>query len=112
MQPRTRSALADVVSACDQIIQFVNGEPDSLLHDRMKELAIERLIQIIGEALVRVRDVDPGLLESVTKWSSIIGMRNVISHGYDKVDTGRVRDTVRDDIPTLKAEVDGLLAGP
>lgn len=42
-------------------------------------------------------------------WESIIGMRNVLVHGYFEIDTNIVWDTVQRDIPSLKPKVESLL---
>ena len=59
-----------------------------LENDRMFQLALTRLIEIIGEAAARVskptRDRYPGI-----PWAEIIGMRHRLIHGYDVVDKVR-----------------------
>ena len=49
-------------------------------------LAVERLLMTIGEALVRIRSFEPDILEELTDATKIIGMRNVLVHGYDNLD--------------------------
>jgi uncharacterized protein with HEPN domain len=36
-------------------------------------------------------------------------MRNIIAHGYEKVNDERIWETVKEDIPELKSKVEGML---
>lgn len=42
-------------------------------------------------------------------WHRIYGMRNVIAHGYEKVNDDRIWDTIKEDIPDLSHKVRGAL---
>lgn len=46
---------------------------------------------------------------SMVPWHQIYGMRNVIAHGYEKIQEERVWDTIKSDIPELKVSVVRLL---
>jgi len=71
--------------------------------DRLLALAVVRLLEIIGEAADRVpaeeRTRRPGI-----QWSSIVGLRNRLRHGYDDVDHDIVWEIVTTDIPALVVE--------
>ena len=76
--------------------------------DRMLELALVRLIEIIGEAAARIS------LESRTDhpsipWPEIIGMRNRLIHGYDDVDLDVLWDTIEVDLPPLVRALQQIL---
>ena len=77
--------------------------------DRLLELALLKLVEIIGEAASRVGDAKrtecPGI-----PWPQVIGMRNKLVHGYDVVDLAVLWDTVKDDLPPLIAELEKALA--
>jgi uncharacterized protein with HEPN domain len=64
------------------------------------QLALTRLVAIVGEAANRVpattREVKPEI-----PWSQIIGMRNRLVHGYDVIDLDLLWDTVTSDLPPL-----------
>ena len=72
--------------------------------DYMLQLAMTRLVEIIGEAASRVseptRDKHPGI-----PWPQIVGMRNRLIHGYDTVDLNLLWDTVETDLPPLIASL-------
>ena len=76
----------------------------------MLALAIERLLLIVGEAMVRIRDDAPDLLESIRDARAIIGMRNAIVHGYDTIDPVRIRDAVKLAVPELLFDIEQLLS--
>lgn len=111
MQPRALASLFDLANACQEMLAITGSNPDQLLSDRVVALAVERLFLIMGEALIRVRDIDPSLLTTLSDWKAVIGLRNAIVHGYDKIDSTRLRDAIRDDVPILLAEVTMLLPG-
>lgn len=109
MQPKVQQYLLDIASSCREIASFVGGDPDVILRDRKTALAVERLLLVIGEALARIRDTDATILAAISGWHGIIGMRNVIVHGYDTIVASRLRDAIRDDLPRLLSEVEALL---
>lgn len=75
--------------------------------DRVKQLAVTRLIEIIGEAANRVspemRRKNPGIA-----WQAIIGMRNRLIHGYDVIDYDLLWNTVIHDLPLLITSLEEL----
>lgn len=72
---------------------------------------MERKFEIIGEALIRVKRLDISALDHISEHDRIIGFRNVISHGYDAIDTEIVWDAIQNHLPTLKRETEKLLTG-
>jgi len=54
------------------------------MQNRVKRLAIERLIEIVGEA---ANHVSKDIIEQNTDipWSKIIGLRNKIAHDYGEI---------------------------
>lgn len=73
----------DIINSIDLIEKFLG--PITLFEDYLVDLktksAIERQLTIIGEAVKKVKDIDPN--EPITYHSDIIGLRNIIIHGYD-----------------------------
>ena len=70
---------------------------------------MERNLQIIDEAVGRLRHDDPETADKLSEHERIVGFRNVLVHGYDLVDDGIVWDTIRTKLPLLLSEVEGLL---
>lgn len=67
-----------------------------------------RHLQIIGEAARAlpedVRAIAPGI-----PWSNIVGMRNILVHGYFDIDTDIVWNAATRDVPAIKPAVERLL---
>jgi uncharacterized protein with HEPN domain len=78
--------------------------------DRQFQLALTRLVEIVGEAAGRVSELSrqrqPGI-----PWREIVGMRHRLIHGYDRVDLDILWEVVRRDLPDLVAKLDAIL-GP
>jgi uncharacterized protein with HEPN domain len=73
---------------------------DALKKDRVVQLALTRLVEVIGEAAGRVSEPTCDK-NSQIPWPQIIGMRNRLAHGYDVVDLNLLWDTIVTDLPPL-----------
>lgn len=83
-----------------------------LTTDRLLQLGLVRLVEIIGEAAARVSKDGRARCPTIP-WDDVIGMRNKLIHGYDMVDLNILWDTVTDDLPRLIQELEAaLLAEP
>ncbi|TAL62927.1 MAG: DUF86 domain-containing protein [Bacteroidetes bacterium] len=69
--------------------------------------AIEREFEIIGEALRKMRDIEPNI--AISSYKKIIGLRNLIAHAYDLVEASQLWGIIINHLPKLKSEVDQLL---
>jgi uncharacterized protein with HEPN domain len=86
MQLQARKLVYDVSQAAALIVRFVVGKQfDDYAGDPMLRSAVERQFEIIGEALNRLKETDPGLLARITDYQRIIAFRNVLAHGYDVI---------------------------
>jgi len=76
--------------------------------DRIAQLALERCFEIIGEACRHIsrplRKAYPAI-----PWTSIIGLRNIVTHDCDKVDMMTIWDIAEHKIPALKDWIKGIL---
>jgi len=81
---------------------------DEIAADRQLQLALTRLIEIVGEAAMRVSP-ETRLRHPEIPWPAIISMRNRLIHGYDLVDWGVLQSTVSVDLPPLVAQLDVIL---
>ena len=71
------------------------------------QLALTRLVEIVGEAANRVSQTTRGNHPEIP-WRKIVGMRNRLIHGYDITDTDILWDTITDDPTPLVAELNEL----
>ena len=100
------TSLADMLShareAHDLLGSCARGE---LARNRVLQLALTRLVEVIGEAANRVslpaRERIPDI-----PWPQVIGMRNRLAHGYDVIDYDRLWDTVANELPSLIAALE------
>lgn len=87
MQPNLRDMayLWDMADAAQAIQGFVRGKTfRDYLSDRMLRGAVERHIEIIGEAARRVSE-ELKMAHPEVPWHSIVGQRNVLAHEYGDV---------------------------
>jgi len=68
--------------------------------DRQFNLALVRLLEIIGEAANRVPEDQRARIPNIP-WPQIVGLRNRLIHGYDEVDFDILWQIVSNDLPTL-----------
>ena len=69
--------------------------------------AVERNIEIIGEAMSRILKEDDSI--EITNSKKIVNVRNRIIHGYDSVSDDIIWGIIIKYLPTLKSEIEHLL---
>ncbi len=111
MRPeRTPRALRQIADARSFVLSVTEGKTlEDYSGERLLRQGVERNLQIIGEAVGRLRRDDPETADRLSEHERIVGFRNVLVHGYDLVDDGIVWDTIRTNLPLLLSEVEGLL---
>lgn len=95
--------IADILDAIDRCERYVGalGSDDANLVD-MAEDAVERNLQVIGEAAKHLPTELTGAHPEVP-WPQIRGFRNILVHRYFGVDVATVRDVIETHLPTLAA---------
>jgi uncharacterized protein with HEPN domain len=109
MQNEIRTWLTDIKQAIEEINLFLPDKKNFLefQKDLKTKRAIERNIEIIGEAVGRILKVDPQFpIESSRK---IVDTRNRIIHGYDSVSEDIIWSIVVRDLPGLEKQIKDLL---
>ena len=103
MPPDRKDAayLWDMLDAARMVEQLSSGlDFTQYSNDRRTQLAVERSLEIIGEAAGRVsasfRNAHPEI-----PWRQIIGQRNVLIHEYGEIKHERIWKTIRENIPRL-----------
>ncbi|MGE0019297.1 MAG: DUF86 domain-containing protein [Draconibacterium sp.] len=108
MTDKTRKYLFDILEAVNSIENYIlNIDFIQYQKNKMVRRAVEREFEIIGEAMNAMLKADSSI--KITSAERIIGMRNRVIHGYDKIDNGLVWGTIKKHLPILKEEVSELL---
>ena len=109
MEGEVKTWLSDIRQAIAEIDSFLPKQKNFL--DFQKDLktkrAIERNVEIIGEAANRILKKQPTI--SITDVRKIIDTRNRIAHGYDSVSDDIIWSIVVRHLPRLAKEVEQLL---
>jgi uncharacterized protein with HEPN domain len=79
----------DILDAADQILDVVEDGQGAWDKDRLRQLAVERLLEIIGESANALSDGFRAQYPDVP-WRDIIGLRVVLAHHYHRVDPNQV----------------------
>lgn len=109
MEIRVKTWLEDINQAIEEIHEFLPKEKNffEFKKDLKTKKAVERNIEIIGEAVNRILNVYPEI--KITNARKIVDTRNRIIHGYDTVSEEIVWAIVTKDIEKLKVEISQLL---
>jgi uncharacterized protein with HEPN domain len=102
--------LYDIKLAIDDIESYFETETrtfDNYTKNSLLKRAIERNLEIIGEAINRILKDDPSFpIENAKK---IIGLRNQIIHGYDSVSDENIWGIIMIHLPKLKSEINSMI---
>jgi uncharacterized protein with HEPN domain len=113
MPPDAAKRIWDAVEACRRIEEFVAGRSrDEFAESMLLRSAVERQLEIIGEALNKASVAWPQLSFEVPEIPRIVGLRNRLIHGYDVVDDELVWDVVVTKISPLRRVLEGKLNNP
>lgn len=97
--------LADILESIENIDRFLGDMHFDVYRGDLKtKSAVERQLQIITEAAVRLGEDGDRLCPGVD-WKGFRGMGNVLRHGYHRIDDKVVWDTVKHELPPVKAAV-------
>jgi uncharacterized protein with HEPN domain len=101
--------LSDIKKAISEINQFLPAEKNFQLFQKdLKTIrAVERNLEIIGEAINRILKVEPAI--QITHARRIVDTRNRIIHGYDTVSEDIIWAIVIRELPNLELEIEALL---
>jgi uncharacterized protein with HEPN domain len=106
MNLRSLKRLDDAENACCRIQSFLRAISfETFTNSELLRSAVERQLEIIGEALGIAAKEDDSILELVPDIPRIVGLRNRLIHGYDSEDPELVWDVVKTKIPPLKHQI-------
>ncbi len=110
MSNRDRSSLEDMLRASRKVREYAAGTTrESLPTVPMRLDAVLYEIVVLGEAARRlspeIRTAHPEV-----PWREIIGLRSVITHGYDQIDDDELWRVIERDLPDLLSKLESILA--
>lgn len=110
MSEEVRKWLTDITGAIQNIDIHLDGKRDFALYQTNITIrrAVERELEIIGEATNRILKIDSSI--AISNARRIVDLRNRVIHAYDAVDDVIVWSVVVKSLPGLEREVNLLLA--
>ncbi len=110
MQPEIKTYLFDMLKAIEEVESFFHGtikDFSFFVNDLRTKRAVERELEIIGEAANRIYKLNPDT--SLPNIRQIIDTRNRIIHVYDSVSDEILWSIVTEFLPDLKSAIENLL---
>lgn len=103
--------LYDIKQSIDSINEYLGNNRDFFKYQENKQLrrAVERELEIIGEAVNKALLVEPELATSIQDARRIVDLRNYVIHGYDKIDDVIIWGVISKNLPLLKNQIEKLL---
>ena len=109
MQPKILKYILDIQSVIQEI-EYIKSKTENnfknFKSDIILKRAIERDLEIIGEAIRKIIELDKTIIISSAK--NIIGLRNIFSHAYDSVEPEMIWGIIQNNIPQLEVEIHEL----
>jgi uncharacterized protein with HEPN domain len=104
-----KKLLVDIIDSINSIDEHLEGRRvfEEYLTNKTKRRAVEREIEIIGEAMSKLLKINPTIPISYARL--IVDLRNKVIHAYDSVDDILIWKIVNKDIPLLLIESNTLL---
>lgn len=105
-----RTFLWEARQAAEHVASFVEGRTwDDYGGDKMLRSAVERQLEIVGEALNQLSRADSETGAQVADLGRIVAFRNLLIHGYANIDDRLVWEVATERTAPLIATLDGLL---
>lgn len=109
MDNKSKKLLFDILTSINNIEDYIGIKKIFEEYDNnpMLQDAVERNIEIIGEAMNKLLNIEPQINISNTR--RIVDARNKIIHGYDEIENVQIWNIIINHLPTLKREVEQFL---
>ena len=109
MKLEEKKYLLDVLLAINDLHEILGNEKkfENFIASIALIRASERQFEIIGEAIRKLKALNPNL--EITHSKEIINLRNRIAHAYDSIDYEQLWGIIVNHIPQLKSEIEALL---
>jgi len=97
--------LYDIINCCEFLLEFTKTKTvEDYKNDRAFRSAVERELQVIGEAITQLDRISPETADKISEHRNIIGFRNVLVHGYDSLDPYTVWNVIEVKLDKLLAQ--------
>jgi uncharacterized protein with HEPN domain len=107
---RVADYLQHILDAIERIEGYLaSGDEQSFMQSFMAQDAVIRNLEVIGEAAINVRSLDPAAAAQYPAWDQICGMRNRLTHGYFDINLEVVWRTTQNDLPALRQHIKSML---
>ena len=110
MRLESKKYLYDIARAASLALDFVTGKSFAdYSAEAMLRSAVERQLEIVGEALAQLARTDPVTASKISEYRRIIAFRNILIHGYAEIDHRVVWNVLEGKLPTVRREANALL---
>lgn len=111
MRIESKKYLYDIARAAASATEFVGGKSFAdYTSDVLVRSAVERQLEIVGEALAQLAKVDSATALQITEYRRIIAFRNILIHGYTEIDHRIVWNVLKLNLPIVRREAEALLS--
>jgi uncharacterized protein with HEPN domain len=110
MPNRDRQSVEDMLRAARRALDYCKDTTrDTLPSVPMRLDAVLYEIVVLGEAARRISD-ELRQNHATVPWRDIIGMRSVVTHGYDQIDDDELWQVIERDLPALILKLEQIVA--
>lgn len=104
-----KKLLSDILESISSIDEHLDWKRDfdEYINNKTKRRAVERELEIIGEAVNKLLKINAAITISYTR--QIVDLRNKVIHSYDNVNHTVIWSIIMNHLPTLRAEVELLM---
>jgi len=109
MELKIQKYLYDIITSINSIYDYLgeNRDFNEYSENKLLRRAVERELEIIGEASNRILKLDSEF--PINNARKIVDLRNWVIHGYDKVDDVIIWGILSNHLPKLKEQVEELM---
>jgi len=99
--------VADILDEAKKIGEFIEGmEKSEFMKNELVRHAVERSLEIIGEAAKGLSE-EYRISRPGVEWKKIIGLRNLLSHAYSRINADALWEVAKNDVPKLRKSLSG-----
>jgi uncharacterized protein with HEPN domain len=110
MQLESKKYLYDIARAAASAMTFIGGKGFAdYTSDALLRSAVERQLEIVGEALAQLARTDPATASQISEYQRIIAFGNILIHGYAEIDHRIAWNVLELKLPIVRRQAEALL---